>query len=152
MISTMKKRSIIISICALIIVIAALYLPFYEGYRTPAEIRANGNYIIDIYQIPELGKIAVFNGFHSFPGIVNLVLALVQIIAILFFPKEISVPITIVSLFGLTLLIVALSTVNGFNGGPFSDKMLIGFYLLIMSIGLLITYSFFQVNHLSKKR
>ena len=144
----MKGLNYISLICLLLVTIS-MFLPVYETWVTEYEIdKQAGIGIFDIYQKGKTGFIVVHNGFGSFYAIGSCFVTFFAIIGILFLPRENSIPIISVIVYLSSLILLRLGMINW--GKPFDDKMLIGFYLILISQTLLIILSIYKLRELNE--
>ncbi|AEA42099.1 hypothetical protein [Fluviicola taffensis] len=130
------------------IVVLSMFLPIYETWA--GELKTHLHTGIGIYNIHENGDtgfVVVYNGFGSFYAMFSCLVTLILAIGIFFFPYEISIPITgaVFYSFSLILLLIGLY-LGAMASNPFSDRMLTGFYFLLLSQFILLLISVYKLN------
>jgi hypothetical protein len=116
--------------------LGSLFMPFYEHWIGARNIQAF--YIIGTYDFPEVGAIAIVNGFGSTFALFNLALCFVMTILLLIRRMHISVPIVIVCLFCVSQLLLNIGNSAGW-GAPFGDTMREGYWIFSgCEIGLIV--------------
>lgn len=135
-----------LSFTCILITIGSFFLPIYESFYSYYD-KQTGN-IRGIVEINNYGdvNVAVINGFGSFYAMFAVFLCMLLGVGIFFVSRERAFPIVALSLFVFSLILVWMSTFN--FGGPFGDKMLVGFYLSFIANGILIIISFYKVSHM----
>lgn len=131
------------AILCLALIVSSFFMPFYESWLSEYNSITENEFCvfrINRSDYQEFDTI-IYNGFGSLFAISNVVISLILVCGIFYFPRNLVAAIVSTLFMFVCLLLVYVGCSAGF-GAPFGDSMHYGFYVFVVAESVLIVLSF----------